>query len=474
MSTKKEKFMMSFMKGINILWMTSVFAYIWNHSYVQNVERVRDQEMNLVFLLLFAVFYIGLAHIYDAFEICTAGVGELILSQGLAFILSDGALLLIGGLIKKQFPSMFPVLAGFTSQIAFSCLWTNLMDRVFVFQIRQKKAAFVYCDSKDGCYSDDMEEVIRSRYLSKFQTVRWICLSKGIRPAIRELEGINIVFLRKIPEHERTILLTYCLEHQIVVYQPPGIGDVLMSGARQINLSHMPMMRVDFSSPGYVYTFVKRGMDLVLSIAGMLILSPLLLLTGLGVKLQDGGNVFYRQVRLTKKGNPFWIYKFRSMCGDAEADGNVRLTTEHDSRVTPVGRWIRAVRLDELPQLFNVLKGDMSLVGPRPERPELTRQYTKDLPAFQLRMQVKAGITGYAQVYGKYNTSPHDKLQMDLLYITSPSIFHDLKILLVTLKVIFMKESTQGVKTDEKMESDEQLEADEKMELEWESERKII
>ena len=154
----------------------------------------------------------------------------------------------------------------------------------------------------------------------------------------------------------------------------------------------------------------------------------------------------YKQVRLTKDGKQFEILKFRSMRVDAEKDGVARLSTgDKDDRITKVGHIIRACRLDELPQLLNILKGDLSVVGPRPERPEIAAQYCEEMPEFALRLQAKAGLTGYAQVYGKYNTTPYDKLQMDLMYIAHPSLIEDLKIMLATVKILFMPESTEGV-----------------------------
>ena len=161
------------------------------------------------------------------------------------------------------------------------------------------------------------------------------------------------------------------------------------------------------------------------------------------VKLYDKGPVFYKQARLTKGGKVFYVMKFRSMRVDSEKQG-ARLAMKHDDRITPVGRVIRNLHLDELPQLFNILKGDMSMVGPRPERPQIAEEYKKAIPEFDYRLKVKAGLTGFAQVYGKYNTSPYDKLQLDLIYIQNYSIFLDIKLILMTIKIMFMKESTEG------------------------------
>ena len=191
--------------------------------------------------------------------------------------------------------------------------------------------------------------------------------------------------------------------------------------------------------------FAKRTMDIVIAGIACVIASPFMLVTALAVKLQDGGPALYKQKRLTIDGEEFYVYKFRSMRMDAEKDGVARLASAGDSRITPVGAFIRKVRLDELPQLFNILKGDMSIVGPRPERPEIAAQYEAEMPEFQYRLRVKAGLTGYAQIFGKYNTTPYDKLKLDLHYIQNYSVMLDVKLMIQTVKILFMKESTEGV-----------------------------
>ena len=169
-----------------------------------------------------------------------------------------------------------------------------------------------------------------------------------------------------------------------------------------------------------------------------------MIVIALCIKLYDHGPVLYKQERLTKDGEPFMIYKFRSMTTHSE-DAGARLAAKEDARITPVGRVIRAIHFDELPQIFNILKGDMSLVGPRPERPEIAAQYKREIPEFDYRLKVKAGLTGFAQVYGKYNTTPYDKLKLDLTYIENYSILLDFKLLFLTFKILFQKENTEGV-----------------------------
>lgn len=225
----------------------------------------------------------------------------------------------------------------------------------------------------------------------------------------------------------------------------PRIADVMMRGSEQIHMLHLPILKSQRYKPSIEYLIIKRATDIIVAGVAMVVLSPLFIITALAVK-SDGGPAFYRQKRLTKDGKVFEILKFRSMCVDAENfSGAVLSAGENDPRITKVGRIIRACRLDELPQLLNILKGDMSLVGPRPERPELQKKIEEEVPDFSLRLQAKAGLTGYAQVYGKYNTTFYDKLLMDLMYISKPSILEDLTIMLATVKILTSKESTEGV-----------------------------
>ena len=186
-------------------------------------------------------------------------------------------------------------------------------------------------------------------------------------------------------------------------------------------------------------------MDIVISLAGIILSSPIILITAIAIKIYDGGSVFFRQSRCTIDNKVYQIIKFRSMITDAEKDGVARLATENDDRITPIGHFIRKTRIDEIPQFFNVLKGDMSIVGPRPERPEIIAEYCEQFPEFMYRTKVKAGLTGYAQVFGKYNTTSYDKLKWDLMYIEKFSIWLDLKLIIMTIKIVFMKESTEGL-----------------------------
>ena len=223
----------------------------------------------------------------------------------------------------------------------------------------------------------------------------------------------------------------------------------MIRNSESIDLFDSPLLLFRNNGLTYRQMFVKRAMDIVISLSGIVLASPVMLLIAAFVKAYDHGPVFYRQKRLTKDGAEFEILKFRSMVVNSEKYG-ARLAKKNDSRITPIGRVIRRLHFDELPQLFNILKGDMAFVGPRPERREITDEYAKSIPEFSYRLKVKAGLTGYAQVYGQYNTVPYDKLKMDLTYITSYSIWLDIKLIILTVKILFQKEKSEGVKDSQK------------------------
>ena len=229
------------------------------------------------------------------------------------------------------------------------------------------------------------------------------------------------------------------------VYMMPKITDVLVQGSDQIHLFDTPILLTREYALTIGQRVSKRLIDIICALILLVIASPIMLITAILIRVYDGGPAFYKQVRCTRDQKEFYILKFRSMRVDAEKDGVARLAAKKDDRITPIGKFIRAVRIDELPQLINILRGDMSFIGPRPERPEIIKQYMEEMPEFAFRMRVKAGLAGYAQVYGKYNTTPYDKLKLDLTYIENYSLWLDIKLMLLTLKILFQPESTEGI-----------------------------
>ena len=275
------------------------------------------------------------------------------------------------------------------------------------------------------------------------------CGKDDLGKAIDAIAKHEAVFTSGLDAELQGSVSVYCIGKRIPCFVLPRVGNLLFQGARHVHTLSSPVLMISGKEPSIEYLFVKRAFDIIMSLLGILVLSPLFLLCAAAIFLTDRGPVIYRQKRLTKGGKVFTICKFRSMRVDAEKDGVARLSSgESDERITPVGRILRACRLDELPQLFNILKGDMTIVGPRPERPEIAEQYEKIYPEFSLRTQVKAGLTGYAQVYGKYNTEPLEKLEFDIMYINHMSIITDLQLMFATVGILFNPDSTEGILTD--------------------------
>ena len=265
--------------------------------------------------------------------------------------------------------------------------------------------------------------------------------SEELKEKLLQYEGVVIC---DIPSKMRNELLKFCYGKSLRVYSTPKISDIIIRSAESMHYFDTPLLLSRNDGLSIEQAFIKRAMDIFVSAVMLVITSPVFLVTAAAIKMHDGGPVFFYQERCTKDGKVFSICKFRSMIVDAEKNGASVPATERDPRITPVGNIIRKLRIDELPQLLNILKGEMSLVGPRPERVEHVHLYSESIPEFAYRMKVKGGLTGYAQVYGKYNTTAYDKLKMDLMYIQNYSVLLDIEILFKTIKILFEKESTEG------------------------------
>ena len=250
----------------------------------------------------------------------------------------------------------------------------------------------------------------------------------------------DTIFLAGVPDTEEGALKAFCYQYNKSMYLMAELEDVIISTAESTVLDDTPFLHIHRTEMTLMQRFLKRAFDIAFSLTGLILFSPILLATAAALKLAGNGSVFFRQKRATINGNVFEIIKFRTMYEDS-ANVSVR---EGDDRITPVGRFLRKYRLDELPQLINVLKGEMSLVGPRPEMLENVERYIREVPEFRYRQQMKAGLTGLAQIEGKYNTSPKDKAILDLLYIENFSLGYDFKLLLRTFTVFFRKDSTEG------------------------------
>ena len=402
-----REFLLRLLKLFNVVLITIPFAWGWFNYYVQHIALPFYDRGNWVVVALYAVLYMIFGRVYDGFWISLNRISESVYSQALAVMMTSGIMYMVTFLLERQLPNILPVIAAFAVQLVLSGIWSMAAHVAYYILFPATKTIIVY-DERQG-----MEKLIQDYgFEKKFTVIKSLTVEQCIAN-IDLLHNAQTVFVSGVHSHERNIILKYCVEHGIMMYLVPRIGDVLMSGAQQMHMFHLPMLRVGRYNPSPWHTIAKRTFDVLSAGALFLVISPLMLITAIAIKT-DGGPVFYKQRRLTQDGKEFDVLKFRSMRVDAEKDGVARLSTgDKDDRITKVGRFIRKVRIDELPQLLNIIGGSMSVVGPRPERPEIASQYVKEMPEFSLRLQAKAGLTGYAQVYGKYNTTPYDKLQMD-------------------------------------------------------------
>ena len=420
--------------------MVAAYGVTWFFYYKYQMYHMFYFWGDVAVVAVFAVLYFYFCKTYDAFVISHYRIFDIIASQTLSLLFTDGLMYAITVLLCKHFPNPFPLLLCFVDQISISIIWSCIAHWTYFKWFPAQKTIIVY-DRRRG-----MQDLIEEYGLAKKFDVKKTASVEECLNDLSMIDDMEVVFLTGIHSHDRNFILKYCLYEKKQVYVIPRIGDVIMSGAWQVHMFHLPMMRVQRYRPRPGYLFFKRVFDIVAALLGLIILSPVFLITAIAIKLTDKGPVIYKQERLTKNGKRFMIHKFRSMRVDAEKDGVARLSSgDNDDRITPVGRFIRKCRIDELPQLFDILSGNLSVVGPRPERPEIAEEYMKEIPEFQLRLQAKAGLTGYAQVYGKYNTTPYDKLQMDLMYIAHPSFAEDIRICFATFKILFSPESTEGV-----------------------------
>lgn len=292
----------------------------------------------------------------------------------------------------------------------------------------------------------------------KYNISKLICIDAGFETVCEEIRKHEAVILTDVPAEIRNDILKYCYRHRIRTYVAPKLTDIMIRGARQNNLFDTPLMLVKGTGLTPMQRVIKRTMDIILSAIALLIAAIPMIAVAVAIKLEDGGPVFYKQKRMTRNGREFEILKFRSMIVDAEKYAGAVLATDDDPRITKTGKFIRATRLDEIPQILNILKGDMSIVGPRPERKVIADEYCKEIPEFAYRLKVRGGLTGYAQIYGKYNTSAYDKLRLDMMYIENYSLLLDIKLIILTLRIIFSKDSTEGIdKAEENQRRAEEL-----------------
>lgn len=429
------------LKWLHPILMTAVFAIPLYQFYLPTCFADLPWLNQQLLIIGYLALLLSFDHTYHALTVGLFRVTELLYSQFLANTLSIVFLYAAMSLFSNILLPPLPLIIILFIQMLLSLIWCLIGNRIYFNRYPAPRTIILYRNEAD------LMRIHSIRYFhDRFKVEKSIeNPPEDIHELGPMLDGYEVVFVAGINATQRNGIAKYCLLHNIKGYFIPHLGDIIIAGAEHMSMFSEPVLKVTRAQTRSEYIAGKRIFDIVASALGLIIISPVMLITALAIKLYDGGPVFYQQIRLTQNGRKFSILKFRSMNVNAEKDGVARLASENDKRITPVGRIIRATRIDELPQLINILKGDMSLVGPRPERPEIAAEYAKTLPEFYLRLQVKAGLTGMAQVYGRYNTEPYTKLQMDLMYINNASMVTDIGLIFSTLKILFLKDSTAGV-----------------------------
>lgn len=419
---------------------TGIFAYVWLFYYNnREIQWGFYKRGNWVLILIYVLLILVVTKVYNAFKVGHMKLGDTVYSHLLSMLIVNAITYFQISLIARLLLNVLPFLLMTAADIIFMILWAWANSKLFAKLYPPHNMIMIY----GSRLVESISEKMHTRE-DRYSISKYVDISEGIENICKMIPDYESVIICDVPSKQRNILLKYCFEKSIRIYMVPKISDILIRGSEEIHMFDSPLLLSRNMGLNFGQRFFKRLLDLILVIPMIVVASPFMLIIAAAIKLYDHGPALYKQERLTLDGKPFPVYKFRSMIVDAEKDGRARLASEKDDRITPVGKIIRKIRMDELPQLFNILFGQMSFVGPRPERPSIAAEYEKEMPEFKYRTKVKAGLTGYAQVLGKYNTTPYDKLKLDLTYIAKYSLLLDIKLIFMTIKILFMAESTEG------------------------------
>ena len=447
-------------KSILNLWNIGLFVAVWfafYNNYTFDTFRIAG---GIVSVIVYIFIYTSLCNLYRAYRIASSEIGETVFSQLLSFGIADLIMYAECCLVYNVYVNIVPGLVTVLAQIIGTIFIVALTKQYFVRHIPPKKTILIYGKNVEFQEAGRFKERLLNKYAHLFAIEALECEKEKMDDFKIKSQKYEVAILYEVSSHLRGKYIAHLAEEKKGFYISPTVEDIMLQGCEQKYLLDTPLVKYNYRYNNRRNFCLKRILDVFFSVFLLILLSPVLLITALLIRLEDGGPIFYRQKRCTKDARVFEILKFRSMVVDAEKNG-VTPCMNGDSRITRIGAFIRKVRLDEVPQFINVLKGDMSIVGPRPERVEHVKQYVDEVPEFAYRMRVLGGITGYAQIYGKYNTSAYDKLRLDLLYIENQSLVLDLKLILLTVKTIFTPESTEGFEAEKsekiKLKSKEQL-----------------
>ncbi len=439
---------------IEIGLLTVLYYLFWAHGYEDGIFPDYLGNGKYVLCGVYAILTIGLFSGMDGFQFGYLTRMDVLVSQMLAVVIANFVTFWQLCLIANQMVTPVPILLLTVAEAAVIFLCTLLYSRVYHSLYVPKNMVMIF-----GMNSAVSLKFKMDGRQDKYKITKLISVARGLDYIFEEIVKYDAVIINDVRAEIRNDILKFCYKNEIRAYVAPKLADIVVRGAEDISLFDTPLLLVRSRGLTAPQRFRKRLLDLVLCCIAMIPAAPIMLIIALAIKLEDGGPVFYKQKRVTLNGKVFEILKFRSMIVDAEKPGQSIPATDKDPRITKVGNVIRAIRVDELPQLLNIIKGDMSIVGPRPERVEHVEEYTRDIPEFAFRLKTKGGLTGYAQIYGKYNTTPYDKLRLDMMYIEKYSLMLDIKLILMTIRILLKKESTEGFDKAQELERmrDEEL-----------------
>jgi len=439
--------------------LTILYYYLWRSGYEVGVFPKYLGLGKFVLMGVYGLLVTFTFNSFDSFQFGHLRLTDIVISQGIALVIVNFITYFQLSLIANELVPVMPIVILMVLQLIVIVVLPYIYSSIFHHIYSAHKMIMVCGRDSSVALKIKME----SRP-DKYRIRKIVFADEGLDRIFAAIADFDSVILNDIGAEIRNDILKFCYDHKIRVYVAPKLSDIIIRGSMEMCLFDTPLLLVRGAGLTFVQRCIKRTMDIVLSLLALVVAMPILLITAIAIKINDGGPVFYKQKRVTLDGKVFDILKFRSMIVNAEAAGKSIPATDNDPRITKVGKVIRATRIDELPQILNILKGDMSIVGPRPERVEHVEKYSAEIPEFNYRTKVKGGLTGYAQIYGKYNTSAYDKLRLDLMYIENYSVLLDIKLILLTLRILFKKESTEGFdkvipdsKADEQADSSAQL-----------------
>lgn len=397
---KRQKYKKLIMFGIMfIIWsvLVGVWAYIWNTYYSNMIIRPFGYKGNWLIYFVYGLIVFCFTALYGGYRVGYYKRGDIIFSNILSILIANSITYLQTCLVGRAIMNIIPFFLMTAVDIVIIWIWASTMHKAYLQMYPPHNMLIIYGENRSAESLIYKMGTRAEKYnICQAVSVKDEPLEKILQMAL----SYESVIICDVKSGIRNKILKFCFEHSVRTYLTPKISDVLIRGAEEINLFDTPLLLCRNHGLSAEQRFLKRAFDLALSFIAIVITSPIMLVTAIAIRAYDGGPAIFKQERCTIGGKIFNIYKFRSMIVDAEKDGKPRPCVDGDTRITPVGKFIRKTRLDELPQLFNIFMGDMSIVGPRPERIEHVEMYSEDIPEFHFRLKVKGGLTGYAQIIG--------------------------------------------------------------------------